>query len=741
MKAVAPSGNRERIIMALYVFVFILISFAFPINLAFSQVVPQASGSEIIEKRSPDPLSDEALNRIAATIAEHRERKLNGTLEIIPGKQSGAGANQGLEKSFLHADVMYANAYFDTQQGTAFSFPEDTHDYCRAYFQNEVARQDFTLDATINAGAELSVELIWAISNPDQVTDFDLYLFDENGNTVGDAAGIFQDGFNGINYQTSSENLVENASVTNNGAGTENLYIVVDRFRGPVESNLQLTVSGEDNSFEVLEYIGDDVFSYFDAASGERIGTLTSDLVIDLSLFTSTPPQFTVAFETDDCAESLAFTLVSTDGQGVDVSSVDNDSPYTLFGEMDGDVVGGDLPDGTYELVVTPYSGDDASGAEGPISTLQFEITGNPVAADSARITGFSLADLSVDEANRAVRDITDNDVIDLPLLPIGLNIEAFLSDPASLATGVEFELFTLPLDANPDPVVVADLESLYLLFDTANGDTLSVGEYTLRATPIGAPDTDPTLLIGDEVSFTVLGPRISSYSFVDADNEQVISVLDSLTGSLTVDVSELPQNLNIRANTIDYPVPTIDNADFLLTDGGGGVIVSRIENFVPYSVFGDCNLALSCDRDLLPSEMPDYFPWVGGPVSGTFTLTGIPVNFDGAELDPQVFVFTITGSTTGQAADAPQVAKLLPNFPNPFNPVTTIRFGLPERMPVRVSVYDMLGREIKNLVDSTLPAGLHEVSFDAETLASGMYMYRLETLESVEVRLMTLLK
>jgi hypothetical protein len=82
-----------------------------------------------------------------------------------------------------------------------------------------------------------------------------------------------------------------------------------------------------------------------------------------------------------------------------------------------------------------------------------------------------------------------------------------------------------------------------------------------------------------------------------------------------------------------------------------------------------------------------------------------------------------------------------MPNFPNPFNPVTTIRFGLPATALVRVAVYDMLGREIKVLVDGAMPAGFHEVTFDAGSLASGLYLYRLETPEGVQVRPMTLLK
>jgi hypothetical protein len=63
-------------------------------------------------------------------------------------------------------------------------------------------------------------------------------------------------------------------------------------------------------------------------------------------------------------------------------------------------------------------------------------------------------------------------------------------------------------------------------------------------------------------------------------------------------------------------------------------------------------------------------------------------------------------------------------NYPNPFNPSTTIRFGLPEAARVRLTVYDLLGREVEVLADERLRAGVHEYQFNAARLASGPYFY-----------------
>ncbi len=67
-------------------------------------------------------------------------------------------------------------------------------------------------------------------------------------------------------------------------------------------------------------------------------------------------------------------------------------------------------------------------------------------------------------------------------------------------------------------------------------------------------------------------------------------------------------------------------------------------------------------------------------------------------------------------------------NYPNPFNPVTNIAFTIPSAEKVSLTIYDMLGREIKTLVDRKMNAGRHEIQFDGENLASGLYFYQLKT-------------
>ncbi len=95
-----------------------------------------------------------------------------------------------------------------------------------------------------------------------------------------------------------------------------------------------------------------------------------------------------------------------------------------------------------------------------------------------------------------------------------------------------------------------------------------------------------------------------------------------------------------------------------------------------------------------------------------------------------------------------PKVFALYNNFPNPFNPVTKIKFDIPasslshgERLEVRLVIYDILGKEIATLVNQQLIPGIYEVEWDGSNYSSGIYYYSLVTTEFVETKKMVLIK
>jgi hypothetical protein len=90
---------------------------------------------------------------------------------------------------------------------------------------------------------------------------------------------------------------------------------------------------------------------------------------------------------------------------------------------------------------------------------------------------------------------------------------------------------------------------------------------------------------------------------------------------------------------------------------------------------------------------------------------------------------------------EAPKSYALYNNYPNPFNPSTTIKYELPKTSEVRLSVFDMLGREVSVLVNERRDAGVHEVRFIASNFSSGVYLYRIRAGEFVQTRKLLLLK
>ena len=102
---------------------------------------------------------------------------------------------------------------------------------------------------------------------------------------------------------------------------------------------------------------------------------------------------------------------------------------------------------------------------------------------------------------------------------------------------------------------------------------------------------------------------------------------------------------------------------------------------------------------------------------------------------------FTITSTTEVNDQNLPKEYALFQNYPNPFNPTTNIKYSVPSNAYVSLKVYDILGREVATLVNEQKPAGNYEVNFNASSLSSGVYFYKIQSGSFAQVRKMLLLK
>ncbi len=108
----------------------------------------------------------------------------------------------------------------------------------------------------------------------------------------------------------------------------------------------------------------------------------------------------------------------------------------------------------------------------------------------------------------------------------------------------------------------------------------------------------------------------------------------------------------------------------------------------------------------------------------------------------PRFTITLVPGTSVGnEAKDTPEAFSLSQNYPNPFNPSTTIRYTLDQSGLVSLNVYNILGQKVAELINGVRPAGSYTVNWDASSVSSGMYYYRLESGGRVITKTMTLIK
>ncbi len=129
-------------------------------------------------------------------------------------------------------------------------------------------------------------------------------------------------------------------------------------------------------------------------------------------------------------------------------------------------------------------------------------------------------------------------------------------------------------------------------------------------------------------------------------------------------------------------------------------------------------------------------------PLMSTLPAGGSGVNPPGTTAPPIRFTFLVANpSGISGNEEKPTEFKLYNNYPNPFNPATTIKFDLPRRSFVEITVYDITGKKIKTLVNVEMEADSYETQWNGSDYSSGIYMYNIQAGGFSETKLMILLK
>lgn len=230
-------------------------------------------------------------------------------------------------------------------------------------------------------------------------------------------------------------------------------------------------------------------------------------------------------------------------------------------------------------------------------------------------------------------------------------------------------------------------------------------------------------------------GVSISSESGRAQGRHQKGRVGEGEFETFLIDVRKGANELRLKLTWKDdwgrYPT---DDLDMIVFDPDGSIVLLDSD--------GDGDL------DGLSVDAPERLN-IGGPAAGTWTVLVAGFTVWEGEERFKLFTDVVTGApyaskSTGEVGsmevssvlELPRQFQLAQNFPNPFNPSTTIRYDLPEPATVRLQIYNMLGQKVRTLINGEQPAGYHSILWNAVNDAgvqapSGVYLYRIEAIGS----------
>ena len=192
-----------------------------------------------------------------------------------------------------------------------------------------------------------------------------------------------------------------------------------------------------------------------------------------------------------------------------------------------------------------------------------------------------------------------------------------------------------------------------------------------------------------------------------------------------------VPQNASISGNELRLAsnLPVNQNDAPLISSTGNGTLVVKMSLRTTASSF-----------DL---SQPLNLTWKGSADGGFYTKISAYVGIFIQDISTYAThsIDTNTVSISQFNSAVPSEYKIFQNYPNPFNPSTKIRFDVPENSKIKLSVFDVAGKELDVLLNDKLTPGSYEFKWDATGYSSGVYFYRIESNDFIETKRMLLIK
>jgi len=200
---------------------------------------------------------------------------------------------------------------------------------------------------------------------------------------------------------------------------------------------------------------------------------------------------------------------------------------------------------------------------------------------------------------------------------------------------------------------------------------------------------------------------------------------IENLTEEDFTDLRDYLINLNVDEETYLYTVIKKVSAKTLMKEQDYITAIAELEDMIINSELPDEVISAMIDQGYCYLKLSESGDRAEPEYCTVRTKTLDEYQEKVKELESQ-FSFFPDEENENSTPIAGNILSLY-NYPNPFNPATTIKFGIPQAADVTIKIYDILGQEVKTLVNRNLAAGFHTVNFNASNLISGMYIYRIQ--------------